>query len=50
MKIRYLIRMATSLLRQTLQGLAFLNTNNITYRDFQTSNMLFTLKDYSSVR
>jgi serine/threonine protein kinase len=48
-KIRYPIWMAKRLLRQALQGLACLHTNNIVHGDFQPGNMLFTLKDLCHV-
>ena len=43
-EIRYPIWMAKRLLRQALQGLAFLHDNNIIHGDFQPGNILFTLK------
>jgi serine/threonine protein kinase len=43
MKIRYPPQMAKSILKQSLQGLAFLHRNGIAHGDFQPGNMLFSL-------
>lgn len=43
MKVRYPIWMAKSILKQSLQALAFLHENGIAHGDFQPGNMLFTL-------
>jgi non-specific serine/threonine protein kinase len=43
MKIRYPPRMAKNILKQSLQGLAFLHRNDIAHGDFQPGNMLFSL-------
>ncbi|EPE02435.1 serine protein [Ophiostoma piceae UAMH 11346] len=43
MKVRYPPRMAKSILKQTLQALAFLHENGIAHGDFQPGNMLFSL-------
>lgn len=48
MKIRYHIRMAKSILKQSLQALAFLHENGIAHGDFQPGNILFTLNDIDS--
>jgi serine/threonine protein kinase len=48
MKIRYPPQMAKSILKQSLQGLAFLHENGIAHGDFQPGNMLFTLDDIDS--
>lgn len=48
MNIRYPPQMAKSILKQSLQGLAFLHKNGIAHGDFQPGNMLFTLKDIDS--
>lgn len=44
MKVRYPPRMAKSILKQSLQGLAFLHKNCISHGDFQLGNVLFTLQ------
>ena len=44
MKVRYPPHMAKSILRQTLQGLAFLHDSGITHGDLQPGNMLFALR------
>ncbi|OBT71805.1 hypothetical protein VF21_09380 [Pseudogymnoascus sp. 05NY08] len=48
MNVRYPPQMAKSILKQSLQGLAFLHRNGIAHGDFQPGNMLFTLKDIDS--
>ncbi|KAE8364253.1 kinase-like domain-containing protein [Aspergillus caelatus] len=48
MKIRYALRMAKSILKQSLQALAFLHENGIAQGDFQLGNILFTLDDINS--
>jgi serine/threonine protein kinase len=48
MKIQYPMWMAKRLLRQALQGLAFLHDNNIAHGDLQSGNMLFKL-DLSNI-
>ncbi|EAW11290.1 serine/threonine-protein kinase [Aspergillus clavatus NRRL 1] len=48
MKIRYPLRMAKSVLKQSLQALAFLHENGIAHGDFQPGNILFTLNDVDS--
>ncbi|OBT82864.1 hypothetical protein VE02_08567 [Pseudogymnoascus sp. 03VT05] len=40
--------MAKSILKQSLQGLAFLHKNGVAHGDFQPGNMLFTLQDLDS--
>ncbi|KAF5000364.1 hypothetical protein FGRMN_1832 [Fusarium graminum] len=49
MKLRYPPQMAKSILKQSLQGLAFLHRNNIAHGDFQPGNMLFSLKDIDNL-
>jgi serine/threonine protein kinase len=48
MNVRYPPWMAKSILKQSLQGLAFLHKNGIAHGDFQPGNMLFTLNDIDS--
>lgn len=48
MKFRYPPRMAKSILKQSLQALAFLHKLNIAHGDFQPGNMLFALDDIDS--
>ncbi|BDD61501.1 hypothetical protein MAP00_006543 [Monascus purpureus] len=48
MKIRYPLRMAKSILKQSLQALAFLHENGVAHGDFQPGNILFTLNDVDS--
>ncbi|KAJ5458844.1 hypothetical protein N7530_010788 [Penicillium desertorum] len=48
MKIRYPLRMAKSILKQSLQALAFLHENGIAHGDFQPGNILFTLNNIDS--
>ncbi|KAL5356728.1 kinase-like domain-containing protein [Aspergillus floccosus] len=48
MKIRYPLHMAKSILKQSLQALAFLHENGIAHGDFQPGNILFTLNDIDS--
>ncbi|EFY94306.1 serine protein kinase [Metarhizium robertsii ARSEF 23] len=43
MVVRYPIRMAKSILKQSLQALAFLHENGIAHGDFQPGNMLFAV-------
>lgn len=49
MKIRYPPQMAMSILKQSLQALAFLHENGIAHGDFQPGNMLFGLGDIDSL-
>lgn len=48
MKVRYPLWMAKSILKQSLQALAFLHENGIAHGDFQPGNILFTLNDIDS--
>lgn len=48
MKVRYPPQMAKSILKQSLQALAFLHENGVAHGDFQPGNMLFTLDDIDS--
>jgi len=48
MKIRYPPRMARSILKQSLQALAFLHNHGIAHGDFQPGNILFALDDIDS--
>ncbi|KOS41617.1 hypothetical protein ACN38_g7531 [Penicillium nordicum] len=48
MTIRYPPWMAKSILKQSLQALAFLHENSIAHGDFQPGNILFTLSDINS--
>lgn len=48
MNIRYPLSMAKSILKQSLQALAFLHENGIAHGDFQPGNILFTLNDLDS--
>ncbi|KAF4506568.1 hypothetical protein G6O67_006638 [Ophiocordyceps sinensis] len=48
MKIRYPPQMAKTILKQSLQALAFLHENGIAHGDFQPGNMLFALDDINS--
>lgn len=48
MKVRYPPWMAKSILKQSLEALAFLHRNGIAHGDFQPGNILFTLKDLKS--
>ncbi|KAJ5156692.1 hypothetical protein N7492_009495 [Penicillium capsulatum] len=48
MKVRYPLPMAKSILKQSLQALAFLHKNGIAHGDFQPGNILFTLSDVDS--
>ena len=48
MKIRYPPQMAKSILKQSLQALAFLHENGIAHGDFQPGNMLFALDNINS--
>ncbi|KAJ5496609.1 hypothetical protein N7463_008596 [Penicillium fimorum] len=45
MKVRYPPQMAKSILKQSLQALAFLHENGIAHGDFQPGNILFALKN-----
>ncbi|CAG8391116.1 unnamed protein product [Penicillium salamii] len=49
MKIRYPLQMAKSILKQSLQALAFLHENGIAHGDFQPGNILFSLNDIDSI-
>lgn len=49
MKVRYPPRMAKSILKQSLQALAFLHENNIAHGDLQPGNILFALDDINSM-
>ncbi len=46
---RYPLWMAKSILRQTLLGIDFLHENGIAHGDLQPGNILFSVKDLSSV-
>jgi non-specific serine/threonine protein kinase len=48
MNVRYPPQMAKSILRQSLQALAFLHENGISHGDFQPGTMLFALDDINS--
>ncbi|RAL13843.1 serine protein kinase [Aspergillus homomorphus CBS 101889] len=48
MKVRYPLGMAKSILKQSLQALAFLHQNGLAHGDFQPGNMLLTLNDIDS--
>ena len=48
MKVRYPLWMAKSILKQSLQALAFLHENGIAHGDFQPGNILFTLNNIDS--
>ncbi|CAI7635402.1 unnamed protein product [Penicillium glandicola] len=48
MKVRYPLWMAKSILKQSLQALAFLHDSGIAHGDFQPGNILFTLNDVDS--
>nr|XP_036580255.1 serine/threonine-protein kinase SRPK3 [Colletotrichum truncatum]KAF6788087.1 serine/threonine-protein kinase SRPK3 [Colletotrichum truncatum] len=48
MRVRYPPQMAKRILKQSLQGLAFLHKNGIAHGDFQPGNMLFSLNDINS--
>ncbi|PKY08935.1 serine protein kinase [Aspergillus campestris IBT 28561] len=48
MNIRYPLPMAKSILKQSLQALAFLHENGIAHGDFQPGNILFALTDLDS--
>ncbi|KAF9885810.1 hypothetical protein FE257_012392, partial [Aspergillus nanangensis] len=48
MKIRYPLQMAKSILKQSLQALAFLHEHGIAHGDFQPGNILFDLNDINS--
>jgi non-specific serine/threonine protein kinase len=49
MKVRYPLQMAKSILKQSLQALAFLHENGIAHGDFQLGNILFALNDIDSI-
>lgn len=49
MKVRYPPPMAKSILKQSLQALAFLYEQGTAHGDFQPGNMLFTVNDINSV-
>jgi len=46
---RYPLWMARSILRQTLLGIRFLHENGVTHGDLQPGNILFSVKDLSSL-
>ncbi|KAM3538095.1 hypothetical protein ARSEF1564_008980 [Beauveria bassiana] len=48
MRVRYPPNMAKSILKQSLQALAFLHSNAVAHGDFQPGNMLFSLQDLES--
>ncbi|KAL7621084.1 hypothetical protein AAE478_008396 [Parahypoxylon ruwenzoriense] len=48
MKVRYPLQMTKSILKQSLQALAFLHENGIAHGDFQPGNVLFALDDINS--
>jgi serine/threonine protein kinase len=48
MKVRYPHHMAKSILRQSLQALAFLHENSIAHGDFHLGNMLFAIDEIDS--
>ncbi|KAM3548730.1 hypothetical protein ARSEF4850_009247 [Beauveria asiatica] len=48
MRVRYPPHMAKSILKQSLQALAFLHSNGVAHGDFQPGNMLFSLQDLDS--
>jgi non-specific serine/threonine protein kinase len=48
MNVRYPPWMAKSILKQSLQALAFLHENDIAHGDFHPGNMLFTLDNIDS--
>lgn len=48
MKIRYPPQMAKSILKQSLQALAFLHEHGIAHGDFQPGNILFALANIKS--
>ncbi|KAM3523617.1 hypothetical protein MY4038_008096 [Beauveria bassiana] len=48
MRVRYPPNMAKSILKQSLQALAFLHSNGVAHGDFQPGNMLFSLQDLES--
>jgi non-specific serine/threonine protein kinase len=48
MKVRYPLWMAKSILKQSLQALAFLHQNGIAHGDFQPGNILFTVNNIDS--
>ncbi|KAL4887801.1 kinase-like domain-containing protein [Aspergillus ambiguus] len=49
MKVRYPLWMTKSILKQSLQALAFLHEHGIAHGDFQPGNILFTLHDIDSM-
>jgi serine/threonine protein kinase len=48
MKVRYPPHISKTILKQSLQALAFLHKNGIAHGDFQPGNMLFALDDIDS--
>ncbi|KGQ05656.1 Serine/threonine-protein kinase SRPK [Beauveria bassiana D1-5] len=48
LRVRYPPNMAKSILKQSLQALAFLHSNGVAHGDFQPGNMLFSLQDLES--
>lgn len=48
MEIRYPPQVAKRILKQTLQGLAFLHENGVTHGDFQPGNILFAIESIDS--
>ncbi|KAL4742392.1 kinase-like domain-containing protein [Aspergillus similis] len=48
MKVRYPLWMAKSILKQSLQALAFLHEHGIAHGDFQPGNILFTIDNIDS--
>jgi serine/threonine protein kinase len=48
MKIRYPPQMAKRILKQSLQGLAFLHKNGVAHGDFQPGNILFSVQSIDS--
>ena len=48
MNVRYPPQMAKSILKQSLQALAFLHEHNIAHGDFQSGKILFALDDINS--
>ncbi|KAL2698968.1 hypothetical protein AAEP93_010356 [Penicillium crustosum] len=49
MNVRYPLWMTKSILKQSLQGLAFLHRNGIAHGDLQPGNMLFALNNIDSI-
>ncbi|KAM3469313.1 hypothetical protein MY5147_007156 [Beauveria neobassiana] len=48
LRVRYPPNMAKSILKQSLQALAFLHSNGVAHGDFQPGNTLFSLQDLES--